>query len=285
MAPHQLIRKQLSQVAASCKDWKPPRDLYSGVRPPVLPVPDNLLMFVRRNEQELKDGSMRSHYHHRWVLLVPLRGQGSIHIDGSQFRLEPGDYLLMPPLRLHHYSRIPEAGVCWLFITFDLPTAITPPRFGQLPAEGTKIVAQLVALWGKEDDCSTARCSAECALLLQQLLPSKVRPKRDDLLPRIQHWLEKRGGTPFQIGDLAAALGISASHLRASFRARTGRSLGRYLTEACCRRAALLLAAGSHTVTAAAEQSGFGSVYAFSRTFRSVMGVTPSVLVPNKPKT
>jgi len=57
-------------------------------------------------------------------------------------------------------------------------------------------------------------------------------------------------------------------------------SLGRYLTESRCRRAALLLKSGGVTVAEAADRSGFGSVYAFSRTFRKVMGVAPKSLLP-----
>jgi transcriptional regulator GlxA family with amidase domain len=87
--------------------------------------------------------------------------------------------------------------------------------------------------------------------------------------------LAQSQGEPQGVKQLAAALGISASHLRARFRVSCGVSIGRHLRSLRLEKACGLLRLSQHRVTEIAEQCGFSSIYSFSRAFHSAYGRSP----------
>jgi AraC-like DNA-binding protein len=87
--------------------------------------------------------------------------------------------------------------------------------------------------------------------------------------------IAQRTGAPPSIKELARALGISSSHLRARFRASCGVSIGRHLRRLRLEQACGLLRLGPQRVSEIAEQCGFGSIYSFSRAFRLAYGISP----------
>lgn len=78
------------------------------------------------------------------------------------------------------------------------------------------------------------------------------------------------------MSDVAAALGLSRSHVSRVYTSARGRSLTHHLTELRVRHAQTLLALGAGTVLDAAIASGFGSMSRFYDAFRRVTGTTPT---------
>lgn len=77
--------------------------------------------------------------------------------------------------------------------------------------------------------------------------------------------------------ELAAVAGVSESRLKALFQEMLGMPWTQYLRSYRIYRAAALLCEGDHNVLEAALAVGFQSLSHFNITFRSVMGVNPSV--------
>jgi transcriptional regulator GlxA family with amidase domain len=77
------------------------------------------------------------------------------------------------------------------------------------------------------------------------------------------------------VKEMAHALGISPSHLRARFRVSTGVSIGRHLRRLRLDKACGLLRLTPNRVSEVAEQCGFHSIYHFSRAFQQTYGVSP----------
>jgi AraC-like DNA-binding protein len=111
---------------------------------------------------------------------------------------------------------------------------------------------------------------------LRPLAPPHAPLIRGDpgLLHRI-NLLAQRAGPPPSLKELARALAISPSHLRARFRASCGVSLGRHLRRLRLEQACGLLRLGPQRVSEIAEQCGFSSIYSFSRAFRHAYGISP----------
>jgi transcriptional regulator GlxA family with amidase domain len=82
-------------------------------------------------------------------------------------------------------------------------------------------------------------------------------------------------GESMSVKQMAAALGISSSHLRARFRVSCGVSIGRHLRQLRLQKACGLLRLSQSRVTEIAEQCGFSSIYSFSRAFHSAYGMSP----------
>jgi len=90
----------------------------------------------------------------------------------------------------------------------------------------------------------------------------------------VDHAVEHGPGT-VSIREVAAALGISTSHLSRTFRKVTGTTFERYLTERRIELAKRLLLDPKNNVTQVAERCGFSDPSYFARVFRKVTGVSP----------
>ncbi|MFC4005498.1 helix-turn-helix domain-containing protein [Prauserella oleivorans] len=81
---------------------------------------------------------------------------------------------------------------------------------------------------------------------------------------------------PLDVPALARIALMSPSHFTRSFRETFGETPHRYLQRRRIERAMALLRASSMTVTDVARRTGFESLGTFSRTFRAVVGVSPT---------
>lgn len=286
----------LRSLAADAAHLPVPDDYFVGRRRPPMEIPDNILLFGRASAAELRDGTLQPHFHHRWLLVAPLRGRGTALVDGASYPLAPGSILLIPPLRLHRYENVSRGAIRWLFVTFELPSGdarSVKPSLGRLTQESRAILGDIVARWnsGPSDAAASARLAAQLALLLLALrraarvpAPSPDAAGQATLAARIHEWLASHPDTPTRLAAIARSLGLSESHLRALFRRRYGISLGRYARETRCRLAALELQRGDRAIAEVAAACGFASIYSFSRTFKHVLGVTPGQMARRLPR-
>jgi AraC-like DNA-binding protein len=273
------VNRQKQRSIAQLLDALPePDDYFEGLRRPAEPLPDNVLLFTRTEDRHLRAAQAASAFHQRWVLIMALRGAGTVERDRVPCRLSPGAALLVPPLHLHAYTDVARRP-CWLFVTFDWPghTALD---------EGWRGVAGLTAAARERlrlliPTCRAARpdglmAAAHLLLLLRELFPkaqAEAHPEKGLIAEVRAAALAAPEG---RLGSLARKMGISESHLRSRFRSEAGISLGRYLREARLRQAAVWLREDDLTVKAAAERAGYPDVYSFSRAFKRALGSPPS---------
>ncbi len=89
--------------------------------------------------------------------------------------------------------------------------------------------------------------------------------------------IEDRHGIDVTLVEAARLAHVSPSHLSRAFAARVGVPFGRYRLWVRMRAAAHLLAEGANA-TEAATGAGFSDAAHLSRTFRSLLGLPPSVV-------
>lgn len=87
--------------------------------------------------------------------------------------------------------------------------------------------------------------------------------------------MDRAFAEPLDIAALAAIAHVSEAHFIRTFRAAFGETPHRYLQRRRIERAMALLRDG-RSVTDAAMAVGFSSLGTFSRTFRDIIGVSPS---------
>ncbi|MEO6002204.1 MAG: helix-turn-helix transcriptional regulator [Opitutus sp.] len=254
-----------------------------GQHAPTLVLPDNLVCFCRRSAADLNRPQRGRALHHRHVLILAVETPVTVCVDDRAIRLKSGEGLLVLPFQFHDYIQPAQEKLTWLFVTFELADgrAFEPLRFR--PFVISPVVRQLAEelvrsyLAMNEPDLTT--------LLLALLL---ARIKKADPIRRRQHTPPDSPGLIMHVNQLAQAKGempgvkqvaqslnISASHLRARFRASCGVSLGRHLRRLRLEKACGLLRLSPNRVTEIAEQCGFNSIFSFSRAFRSTYGVSP----------
>lgn len=255
-----------------------------GRRAAGIALPANIVCFQRQSAADLNRPRRGRALHHRFVLICALRTAVTVCVDNQNVRLEAGHALLVFPFQFHHYVEPGAERLSWLFITFELAEA---ESLGGLRFRPFRLTPRLQALAAELVEAYETERAAELPVLLLALLLARVRrlgpdakaepaanPAVPALVLRVNQLAQRPDGRP-GLQEIARALGISPSHLRARFRASCGVSLGRHLRHLRLEQACGLLRLGPQRVSEVAEQCGFSSIYSFSRAFRLAYGVSP----------
>jgi AraC-like DNA-binding protein len=105
-------------------------------------------------------------------------------------------------------------------------------------------------------------------------IPLRRAGGRSTLAARVLQTLES--GTAYRIGDLAAQLRMSPSHLQRSFKRETGLRIGEWLIEQRLQKAAYLLANSYLSVKEIARAVGYEHMSSFTRAFEHRYVVPPT---------
>lgn len=76
--------------------------------------------------------------------------------------------------------------------------------------------------------------------------------------------------------SISAAVGVTPNYLTKIFSMHLGYSLHQYVTHFRIEKAQEMMNSGKYTITEVALQAGFSGIHVFSKTFRSVTGISPS---------
>ena len=95
-------------------------------------------------------------------------------------------------------------------------------------------------------------------------------------LLRARDAMDRNYARPLDIESLARVAHVSEAHFIRSFRATFGETPHRYLQRRRVERSMFLLRETRRTVTEVCFDVGFTSLGTFSRTFREILGVTPT---------
>ena len=97
------------------------------------------------------------------------------------------------------------------------------------------------------------------------------------LVPNILRMMEESLGGTLRVEDIARQTNYSRAYVFREFKRATGKSLMAYYNERRILRAAELVREGALSVREIAETLGFDTPNYFSKSFKRIMGVTPSV--------
>lgn len=283
------------KIDRGLKELVNPINLFSGAKLDDAVVADNALLFKRTSTEMMRPHGVTHNYHHRFELVVPLSKSGRIHVDGRDYMLGRGQTCLIFPHQFHHYLDIERGELSWLFITFEckqaekLASLRGSPR--TMDGQALEILAGLT-----KNYLSVAPSPArdfelifDVSRLIQCLLKSRevncgIAPgakaeqeAHGEILRAINNYVRANLGKNLTIADLAEHTGYSISYLRAVFRKEIGVSLGSYMRDSRMSTAASMLSDPNHaSVEEIAKACGFGSLFAFSRAFKTAMGVPPT---------
>jgi AraC-like DNA-binding protein len=272
-----------------------PSNYLEGVKGILRVLPENVLQFHRHNARYISKG--RPFLHHRFVLMTCLREAGCIVVDGTIYRIKPGQGFLVFPYQSHYFTR-PEnpEQLSWLFTTFEYSAPGSLELLRDMPlvfnVQDLQRLGQTTVAFlqnGRATKGITLDVPLELAFLLSGLLVRyqqqstlcrcKIKPDSAQILflnPLFKH-INQNLGSRIPMKDLAQCVHLSTSHLQARFKHMLGIGIGEFIRNTRVHRACVLLKGTDLSVTQVADKCGFASVYAFSRTFRCVIGAPPSV--------
>jgi AraC-like DNA-binding protein len=251
------------------------------------------------------------HWHDYFECFVALSGEGDFCAGNDRFLFQPGDVVVVDPLKIHGVMRM-EATHSALVILFPrrliAPTesavdvaflsawenrvseALPVLRAGHkaAPAVHEALLALMQVWFGKGADTERGM---ELKLRFMEVLmrlragfaakedakgsTHSDRALRESRLRRALDFVSLHGHEAISQPQVAKAAGMSTSRFRAFFKETTGWGFARYLREQRVERAAKLLRESSESIAAIAHRTGFADQSHLLRCFRDKFAVSP----------
>jgi len=264
-----------------------PADYFTGIGKNQLPIPTDVLVFVRTAKNTLQQEALQNRSHHRFVLAFNLETEGHVHVDNLALPFRPEQALLILPYQFHHFSQLAATKLQWLFCTFELePRTFLEPLRNRVLDTGTKtreLMNDLLLNWKQpHSEIQAEQLQVVLLLLLLSLKQDRQHTATDlpkepqnSLLRTVNRLMAEWRGRTVVVADLASAINLSESRLRVRFKEAAGIPLGSYIQNYRLNRAMALLRTTDLSIADVAEEAGFGSPQAFSRIFKRETGQTP----------
>jgi len=235
--------------------------------------------------------AQRPHVHQATQWYHCLSGGLTVAIDSHVRSMRPGDSVLVPPRARRELWRSGDAPGYLVAIFEDRRLDLTAVHDRLLTAPEdlrSDLEALTQELGSPARPDSTWLCQA---LLLRVLIGLRrtalgqlgrrgVRAdhrERRRLVAQVEAHMQRHLQGAADRHAIAAALRISAPHLARRFKAATGKTLHERCTEIRMAQAAFLLRDSDLSIGQVARQVGVSSQSHFTKAFRVVYGVTPSV--------
>jgi AraC family transcriptional regulator len=218
------------------------------------------------------------HAHHAVQVCLPLSGPVRLR-SAPEERWRSYDGAVIPS-DVQHESDMPVARLATLWLDGETPEArrlVDPGQHAIVAIPSSKlraIVPQLRAGWNDVHDGEQVMRLLE--RVVRVLAPCERPSGSLDLrVGRARALIQSAPTRRLRISDVAAAVSLSPSRLRHLLRPHLGLPIRRYLLWLRLRDALREIARGA-TTTEAAHAAGFADAPHLDRTFRRMLGFTPS---------
>ncbi|MDL5350880.1 AraC family transcriptional regulator [Microbacterium sp. zg-YB36] len=236
----------------------------------------------------LQHGRRRPHGAEETIVIVCVAGTGWVDAGGERQRIGSSTAVVIPAGMPHSYGADAEDPwtIWWCHVRgSDVPDLLEAAGVGphrvtlslRAVDRATALVDEIAT--SLERDTTPARLIATSGMawrLLTQLAVDRVLPEEGTPLQRAIRFLEERVDARVQVPELAAMVGVSASHLTALFRDATGGGVLAYHLAQKMARARWLLDTTELPVAEVGREVGMADPFYFSRQFRRTHGLSPS---------
>lgn len=232
------------------------------------------------------------HLHHHLEIVYVVNGVADVTIDFQTQRLHTGDLAVVFPNCVHGYTipdDCPEDNIFWGLmlapaLAGDFAEALSQslPRHPFLSAAemGDKTAYALQQLFEERHNIRPAVTKAYLQLLLALIWPlldvtADKTQRLDDTPHQAIRYVVEHYRQPLQAKTVAAALGISQSHLARIFSSRLHMGFNDYVNQLRVQAAQDMLRSTNRPITEIMLDTGFESQSTFNRAFREALGVSP----------
>ncbi|MBQ8432066.1 MAG: helix-turn-helix transcriptional regulator [Clostridia bacterium] len=228
---------------------------------------------------------LRVQRRHYFGLTLVLSGSLRILLEDREVTADAGEILLQRAGDSYLLEATAEEGAEYLVISYDAAPresllAYLPVRrfVPERPNRYRELFFKAVQVSEERGVCADSYLRA----LVQELLCRIIREQSAqapreaaDPVTAARWFVEKHFASPLSVGQIAAAVGLSESHLRSLFRRARGEPPVRYLNRVRVERAKEMLTSGQFSMEEIAVACGFQNEYYFSRVFKEFTGVPP----------
>ncbi|MCM3696913.1 helix-turn-helix domain-containing protein [Microbacterium oleivorans] len=222
------------------------------------------------------------------IVIVCVAGSGWVETHGQRMRVGTATAIVLPGGIPHSYGADAEDPwtIWWCHVRGTdvgdlLEVAGVTPEKVTLSLRGVERVTALLdeISTSLARDTTPARLIAASGMvwrLFTQLAVDRLLPEHGTPLERALRYLEERVDGNVHVGELAAMVGVSPSHLAALFRDATGGGVIAHHLALKMARARHLLDTTDLPVGEVGRRVGIDDPFYFSRRFRITHGVAPT---------
>lgn len=256
-----------------------------------------------KRDTYLKD--VQLHHHDFYEVYFLISGDVTYTIESRQYRVMPGDILLISPRELHQICIRPEMSAYERYVLWVDPKLLTKystdltdltqnldpsrPNHSNLlrtkPEQASQLKRLFDQLWQESGFDGYGADLLQQSLLLQLLVTiNRLAAKDSDPLGEQTHssravsevvdYVNLHYSEPLSLEQLAGQVYVSKYHLSHEFNRLIGTSVYRYIQKKRLLIARQLLAQGSRP-NEVYSACGFGDYAGFYRAFRNEYGISP----------
>ncbi len=248
---------------------------------------------------QAREDSERFHRYHELYYIA--EGKCSVFIGQRTYRLQAGDFALIPAGTLHKTDFTSRGQNTKYVISFSVSTGRQIDAFlkteiseagmraGKIkaPVQRQEAILLLVNRMLYEYENQSPLGESLCRALLAELLISLQRFRAGEeendgnedaaygRMREVAAYLCEHAREPITLTELADRFAMSPSHLSRVFHQETGFGIREYLIQYRIRQACDLLLNTDMTVTQIADQCGFSESNYFGDAFRKATGLSP----------
>ena len=230
------------------------------------------------------------HMHNNYEIFYFVRGDAEYIIEGSVYKLRPGDLFFIHPRKFHYLRPVSDATYERFVIHFSLDTLSEELQEFVVNSNehyritGNSLAARLFETWteteklfSKEDLLEYYKTIPQTAVLFMKYLPDEgsVKPiRRDATLDAILKYIDSHPEEHLTAEILSAKFYMSSSWIVHTFKNNLGISLMQYIQKKRVLYAESLIQNGV-SPTDAAKLCNYESYSTFYRQYKKILGITP----------
>ena len=207
-----------------------------------------------------------------YIIHYIVAGNGVFYIGNEKHGLKPNQIIITVPGEVYRFEADTDDPMHFIYIKFYGKTAQkvgSLPRV--LPIDGSALIN--IINCNKNSNTVEEYITAQLYLLFSQLFD--VTQKRNDYVTIIKNFISANRDSNITVENVYKFVNLNRQYVSALFKKETGITIQQYIISTRIEKAKLLLK--QHiSVAETAMNCGYESVYSFSKTFKRVVGITPS---------
>lgn len=238
------------------------------------------------------DNMSKSHYHTHYELYFLEHGNRTHMMNNEMYQTTAGNLMLFAPYVMHHSYSEDDVNFKRIVLYFQESSVHSPELLNLLtngsglyilpPKLARTIHTFLIEMLKVQKGTEYLREAALDALLnnllvtLMQGSHVSEKPAVHNCITQVIDYIEQNYMKEINLKQLASLFYISEYYLCHEFRKYTNRTIIQYINATRILNAQRQIMETNETLTTIATNTGFSSLTHFNRTFKSIMGMSPS---------
>ena len=221
--------------------------------------------------------SFHIHLHRSFEFFAQIDGLTEIIIDEKEYRLSPGQAVLIFPFQTHSYQVIQKGKCVMCIFSPDLVPDFSKDTVHRLPADNLFLFPVDANI--QTDNIFLCRSLAYgiCGTFEKnRRYTEKPKSISDDVFISLLLYADKNFCDRCLLRDAAVSMGYDYAYLSKRFKAKAGIPFNQYVNVLRIHQSKYLLTSTEKSITEIAYACGFQICRTFNREFFKIVGCTPS---------